>query len=380
MRIIQRKDRQRESLLTTDYCLLTSSRRAFTLVEMLVVVVILGILVSLITGAVIRALAVARRTGNRTEISQLNAAVETFKTFYKVDYIPSRIVLCETLTNYTTGPNAGTQLYQESYQYLLRLWPRLGPSSGTIDWNNNGTLDADMTLEGDQCLVFFLGGIPSFNGTAPSTTGPPSCLGFSTDPTNPTNFSSGIQIQKPFYEFTTSRLVNKSSSGVVIHASAPLLFSYLDTYGTGNPQGSPGVIVTGLPYAYFSAYQTRNGYNRYGPTDCPTLRVWPYAQSSAVSGTQVLTQYYNPSGFQIISAGADGALSTGGFGQGSFFPSGSSLPQTTLTNLTPNIWNPASAANSSALNPLSGTATIPPQGADDQTNFYSDTLGTSTVN
>lgn len=329
-----------------------SSRRrrdAFTLIEMLVVVVIIGILLSLITVAVNQGLKVARRAVNRTEIEQFKTGFEAFKKTYSVDWIPSRIVLCETLANYTAPANASNPLYQDSYQYLGKLWPRLfGSSTVTVDWNNNGSVDADQILEGDQCLVFFLGGIPSLGGTVPSTAGGiPTCLGFSSDPANPANFGPGVQVKQSSYEFDSSRLVYKASPSANIHSAAPLYFSYLDKYGTANA----GQITAGRPYAYFSAYQSKNNYNRYTTSDCTTLGVWPYAQSAG--------QYQSPTGFQIISAGADFL-----FGQGS-------------TSGTSNFWTPATAANSTALNAASGPATATPPGADDQASFYDYALGTS---
>src|SRR5207253_9071458 len=63
------------------------------------------------------------------------------------------------------------------------------------------------------------------------------------------------------------------------------LYSSRDTYGS-------------VPYAYFSSYKTRNGYNRFASTDCPSLGVWPYAE--ALTPT---VRYLNPNTFQIISAG-----------------------------------------------------------------------------
>lgn len=320
-------------------------RDAFTLIEMLVVVVIIGILAALITAAVSYALNTAGRARNRVEISQIQSAVEAFKAKYNKN-IPSRLFLSET-GNYTPGgsdPAWLVLLKQDSATYLSAIWPRLGAQ---VDWNGNGAIDSaaaggDMVLEGDQCLVFFLGGIPAISGGLPIT------QGFSTDPTNPANFGAGVQVQKPFYEFLSSRLVNKNLGGAAIHAStAPLMLSYLDTYGTANA----GTITTGRPYAYFSSYDSKNGYNRYGTSDCATLGLWPYAQSAG--------QYYSPTGYQIISAGKDFT-----FGQGS-------------TGGTANFWIPATAANSTALNAASGPATATPAGADDQGSFAEYSLGTS---
>ena len=211
--------------------------------------------------------------------------------------------------------------------------------------------------------------------STPHAGGVPACLGSSTDPTNPANFyrpGSEALLRVHYKPACLLQLAtcNSSTSQSNNHVLVP------GHLRDGGKRGAP--LLPELPYAYFSAYQTRNGYNRYGTSDCASLGVSPYAQSASAprnppsNGSPVTTQYYNPSGYQIISSGTDGT-----FGQGSLFTSGSSLPQT-FPNVTTNVWNPASAANSPAL--LGSKNSNPPQGADDQANFNSDTLGTSTVN
>lgn len=83
-----------------------------------------------------------------------------------------------------------------------------------------------------------------------------------------------------------------------------------------------------------------NGYNRYRGTDCPSLGVWPYAETIGPR-----SRFVNPAGFQIISAGKDCQ-----FGPGTDGPS--------------HTWSPATAAS------------IPAAGRDDLANFYRAHLGT----
>jgi hypothetical protein len=213
---------------------------------------------------------------NRNDIARLHEAVVNFQTKYGVDYIPSRIRLLDSGKYDLSMNNDGqptNQLDRDSYLYLQRLWPRL---QFPVDWNNNEKKDDDVTLEGDQCLVFFLGGIQSSNE------GKLECLGFSTHGLNPAQ--EGRDRVAPIYDFKPSRLSAQSNG----------YFVYLDAYGKA-------------PYAYFSSYKTRNGYNRYGQSDCSSIPDGPYHDGNG--------NYYNPETFQIISAGADGKFGRGGNGR-----------------------------------------------------------------
>src|SRR5262249_39129224 len=139
-------------------------------------------------------------------------------------------------------------------------------------------------LEGDQCLVFFLGGIP----------GDKIFLGFSTNQQNPTA-AGGERIK--FYEFKPSRLTNNNN----------IFYSY------NNPFDE-----FAKPYAYMGAYRAQNEYNSllnayglgFGVPDCFSLGVNPYATFWPSAPGQVV-RFVNPDSFQLISAGADGNFGAG---------------------------------------------------------------------
>jgi general secretion pathway protein G len=324
-------------------------RSGFTLIEMIVVVVIILILAGLISAAAIRALGKAREVRNRNDISGLASAVENFKTKFGF-YPPSRIRLCKSYARYLAAPTppplGGPLLDQDSVQLITRMFPRIdlnGWATVGIDWNGAGlTTDSDVILEGDQCLVFFLGGIQR----PPSGNVPAGCLGFSTSPANPgapTNDRIG-----PFYEFQGGRLVlgRPGPNGIApINISAPTYLSYADVYSTTSSTPDPlGVLLSGAPYAYFSSYKTTNGYNRYGTSD------W-----GGMTGTPVVSPYVDPAGrfinpntFQIISAGKDGLFGGGG-----------------------GPWSPATAS-------IYPGTTYGSPGYDDQANFYEVPLGIET--
>jgi hypothetical protein len=211
----------------------------------------------------------------RNELTQLNNAVQNFKSRREV-YPPSRIKLCSNRADY----NPNDPLDAHSLKYLDRIWPGLRDFK-EIAWSGAQLPRGGVVLEGDQCLVFFLGGVPG------EETGRPTLLGFSEDPQNP---ADGEKRRAPLFEFRTSHLVKLRGSP---------FYSYLDSYGK-------------QPFAYFSTGTRPNGYNPLGSTDCPGLGVWPYA---ADLGPPV--RYRNPESIQIISAGADGK-----FGPGTVLPDG----------------------------------------------------------
>jgi general secretion pathway protein G len=326
------------------------TRRGFTLIELLIVIAIIGIILSLIGAAVVQAQRAGRRTQNRVEIGQLEVALDQFKQKFGA-YPPSRLRLCESLAYYdrTTIVNASgqsvpnNQVDADSLQFLSLMFSHLDWSNG-INWSGSpsfpnppppgpgmdgtpGNPCGAITLEGDQCLVFCLGGIPNTTST------PVSCLGFSSNPSNPS-----IPTQDrigPFFEFPSNRLV-VNTYRISINPVNRFL-SYVDTYSTTD---GAGILLSGAPYAYFSSYKTPNEYNRYAKTfngvpvypqpyplqlsfqasDCSSLQCFPPNGLNPIPAlvpyfeTQnaVGLKYWKPNSFQIISAGQDGVFGVGG--------------------------------------------------------------------
>lgn len=252
----------------------TANRSGISLVEILIVISIISVLLGLLLVGISGARVKVREVSIRSDISQLAAAVNEFKSKNQITHLPSRIVLREDMLYGTHALPPVAALERESNAYLRRLWPRL--QSAPIDWNQDGAItpgDAgSFILEGDQCLVFFLGGA-QVNGTV---------IGFSTSVSNPM-LPTG-QRHPPFFEFKADRLqyVPHPQSG-----NAPFL-SFMDGYRE-------------MPYIYFST-RSRNDY-RY---DCPSFNVLPYAEASLPS------KFHSPDGFQIICAGSDRNFGAGG--------------------------------------------------------------------
>jgi hypothetical protein len=159
-----------------------------------------------------------------------------------------------------------------------------------IDWNGDGQANGPWVLEGEQCLVFYLGGIQS------TASGTPQCLGFSTNTMNPA--MAGGARKGPYFNFMSSRLVPLSS----VNPNASPFFAYVDAWQvTKYPPPVPANYTLRFPkpYAYFSTRGTNNGYS----ADCPSLGAAPYGDGA---GNFTFSNKY-----QIISAGQDGVFGNG---------------------------------------------------------------------
>ncbi len=252
------------------------SRAGFTLVELMVVIVIIAVLVSLVAGAVMKAMGTVPQVQTSTEIAQLGAALGSFRADFidLTDPPPSVLVLNES--NPLNSPSAA---------FLKKMFGKNFGSS-PVDWNGDGSIDGPASgwvLEGEQCLVFYLGGIAN--------------QGFSYNSTNPTPVA-GQKTHGPYFPFQTSRLVPLTT----LNALAPSPFPvYLDSW-----QAKAGA----KPYAYFSSNGINNsGYLANGLKDCQSIGASPYWTAQNASG--VPTQFPFSNSYQIISAGKDGTFGGG---------------------------------------------------------------------
>lgn len=265
----------------------TRSRRGgFTLIELLVVIAIIVILIGLVGAAVVKVLGKPVDMQNRKDIDDLHSAVEEFNQIYGV-YPPSKILLSNDPDQYDPTKGTATALGLQSAIYLQKIWKKLDLKQ-SHDWSG-GTMPAGkwtVVLEGDQCLVFFLGGIPSAN--------PPGCRGFADSASMPTNLSLPNKAKRLF-NFASERLFRRSNHS---------FYSYRDPYSFDDA----------APYAYFAVKSKAK--NSYDENDCAGLGVKPYYEK-----VSPFRQYLNPESFQIISAGPDKTFGAATGTGGVFYPS-----------------------------------------------------------
>ncbi len=180
-------------------------RPAFTLIEVLVMVAVVVVLMSILLPALFAIFRYVDEMRSRREIGQLDDAVEAFKLRYG-HFPPSQIRLREK-----GGYNDinSDELDRFTAKWLSEIFKKIDlelytNSNGTQwhDWNGNGQPDEPVQLEGDECLVFFLGGIPSRD----ATTGEVRLTGFCPDKATPAKPTSGVRRDGPFFEFRSDRL------------------------------------------------------------------------------------------------------------------------------------------------------------------------------
>jgi prepilin-type N-terminal cleavage/methylation domain-containing protein len=339
---------------------LARSRGGFTLIELLMVIIIIAILVGLLLPAVNSALKTARKAAVSSEISQLAQALANFKSRYG-DYPPSRFLAVES-GNYSTflqstqplstsgtlpdptqadptssgdGDITVAQLAQRSVSALRKFWPRVTTTVqlGTgnfYDFNGNNVMDGAYVLHGHECLVFFLGGVPTNDGA-----GHFGLSGFDKNPLNPfTNILISTNRQPPLFEFNPGRLFLDPNTQT--SATVPGIPGYYDSLNNAVP--APGGTTLNF-YAYFSAY----GNSGYDPNDvnvsemdansngpiglsfqtsfgtfkalnfCSSFAPNPYTSTLSVPLTVgAPVTFLNPQTFQIISSGIDGLYGVGG--------------------------------------------------------------------
>jgi prepilin-type N-terminal cleavage/methylation domain-containing protein len=244
------------------------SRAGFTLIELLVVIAIIAILVSLLSAGIFYAYTRMADTGATNDLSQLTESMQGFKAKYGV-YPPSQIRLCANRAQYGTSA-----LDIASISFINQVWPNINWVNVYWDGGNNPNLD--VTLDGDQVLVYFLSGVP-VNGLG---------TGFSANGKNPADLTPGVGRVPRFYDFNAGRLFQRNPNNAFP--------SYKDYYGNE-------------PYLYFSAGNRKNGYVPgyaivINDNNNPNTSVTAYSNG---------TQFYNPDTFQIICAGRDGAFNTG---------------------------------------------------------------------
>ena len=238
------------------------ARRGFSLIELLVVIVIIGILVGLLVPGVMSAYRRSQEFAIEQEVNQLSLAIEAFKTkygFYPPDF--TRI----------TDVN-------QFIPYLNRIAPNHSESSNLTAWWTQ--VGSKLQAAGPQSsYVFWLSGLAK-NKQYPLTgnTGNPLPA-----------YNVGTVEREVFFDFKGDRLRDPLNPSVLVGTNNALVATYSQFTGTC------------LPFVYFELKSL---------TTVPA----PYAVSTS-NGTYNLSPYnngsefFNKDKFQLIAPGMDSLFS-----------------------------------------------------------------------
>jgi prepilin-type N-terminal cleavage/methylation domain-containing protein len=337
-----------------------ASRKGFTLVELLVVIIIIGMLASLITAAVISALGRATVASIVTDVKQLETACETYKSQYG-EYPPDFAGINITYTPDTTIQNTvRTGAQNAVLRHLTKVFPRykpgysVSPTSPSCDWpgfladvQNGWNIDLSSNtyfLSPVGALSFWLGGKPDW---CVDTTGaqilPASSsfdpkkpikgfLGFSANPLNP--FDTSSSRIKPFYEFNLNCLFYYTgNSATTPPALGGIAVWPAKAYDANNINKSPIVYFRSSNGSYF--YEgTSTLIKAFPDTFYPitsTVAVHPAIDINLSQPSAGQLTWVNSQSVQIFSSGrnmaygilAPTALGGGLYGNVLQFPTGS---------------------------------------------------------
>jgi prepilin-type N-terminal cleavage/methylation domain-containing protein len=263
---------------------LSTSRRAFTIIELLVVVIVIAILMALILPAIGNARIRAQEAKVIVEIRQLESAITAFKVKYGIEP-PSRISI------YRTQPEWDAPTAAADKAIIKRIWPQFDfTMPGGAGTAYPSTWTKTQNINCGECMMFFLGGI--YENGVPT--------GFAKNPATPfAPRSVAASREGPFMEFDAGRITDTENS-TVNNNNMP---EYLDSL----PDRA------GKPFLYFSSYEGRGYKVSELPSGSSMQDVYRVNNATATPGPA--TQGFpaqKAQTFQIISPGFDNDYGKGG--------------------------------------------------------------------
>ena len=298
----------------TSHASPTVGRRAgFTLVEIMVVMVIIGLLAAILVPVLGGILRRTNEAAVKVEISSLESALADFKARFGCDP-PDHIHLYETAAGWRQNP--------EDRSKILAIWPRFRFNVDRPKLRSPyNTAAGEVQLSGAECLVFFLGGMPqggdadfdkngmfepfedrNLNGRLDEDF---YMTGFSKNPLNPfAPITPGTDESRdgPFFDFPSARLIDIDVGPVG---------TQLGDLKDGFPEFKDSLNNQTAPYLYLSSsggrgYDEHGGYVFFHPPEPQTNP--PFVHSfflNRVSPYRTTTggPWWNAKSFQIISPG-----------------------------------------------------------------------------
>tara|TARA_R110002072_G_scaffold11215_4_gene51118 strand:- start:28660 stop:29823 length:1164 start_codon:yes stop_codon:yes gene_type:complete len=329
-----------------------TTRSAFTLVEMLVVISIIGILAAILLPAVTSVLRTGRTAGLKAEVQSLSEGVERYQTKFG-DYPPDFMK------------------WNIAERHYRKIFPDIAASELTLlramCLNSAGTAHDPTAMDRAEALVWALGGFSSdpqfpFTGVG----GPLALIPGATDSTNPLQYHYNIDRQNGMVDLDLMKLTLRK-----LDDSAPISTTNRITT-TDDTAGVDAFPVyraqeDSAPYVYFDSRtynaidvmgdpSTMNGFGTDVGGEADLVRpvmsdsVNPNPQMSGTtfgsySNAATAFLFMNERTFQVLSPGLDGRygmVASGGPGTGDNFPAYWQYPSGQLVYAVPGA---SSAAN-----------------------------------
>jgi prepilin-type N-terminal cleavage/methylation domain-containing protein len=288
-------------------------RRAFTLVELLVVITIIGILASLITVAAAGALKRAHQAQIKTELNQLDMAVQTLRD-NAGSYPPNSQTDVGVDADESIDAAHKLAVYTDLKRFFNQAFPRhreppaLIAALAGVD-TNGAPLGTSIQLQGGmtagEAIVFWLGGFSSDPKYPISGEGGPSYVYTGTVDAR----QDPITNRKMTFPFAVTRLVPRDATdGLFDETKGNRFITYTITINGLNQnrrinfwQYEPP--KSEQPYVYFDV--SRHTPDDYDPPAAPTVHVHALKTIENPGSANEHLAFANPDKFQIMHCGID---------------------------------------------------------------------------